>query len=689
MKKSLLTLGVLALSFSANAQVFYSGDHSKMFVAQKALVYSGGDWMVNSNQERTVENKGDIVIVGNYKKGQIETISTAQDGKEFVNVYTSSNDYGQVKLLETLGASDARMSVERPAASDKYFGIWYPISLPYQDNIPYLMKSFGLQETDFKGDCPKDKDCGGNLRYEMTILKWNNNEIRLDAVPTGSKLQAGDYYNLNLTDKAVNVKNNMAGNIFYKGVPDGSAYTQIIRDRKIFGLAPTENFNDMGYNQWKVKLNPYNESYDSYMGKVNTNSKVYNKNVFRFGNPYTSNLDLSAIDGTNAWVRILNNGKNLTLKQAYEQDYVEGFSISKRMSDYVYAWGLVDGSSNIGTPKYHKAELIYPTLQWKGSPEALLIRPTETFNLNFAILDPTPAKLGSRLLQIQVDFNDNHKTFEHEPSAKNASNPELVSSYSFDNNSMGMMLAKDISYNNIQGYDFYQLEVVLSKNNEIYASPVYIVGGNGLSESGSKASNGSSLFVYGINNGAIAYDSQKDFNEFNSDTYVGKPLGLGFDKLENGQTYQLRFALYEDSIFNRVEALKKGVFYLKDNATNKVTEVSPNDVINFVADESVAKRFEFYWKEVPKVEGTLSTSDIMSNKSTMVYKDGDKRKVRFENVSNTAKVEIFSVAGTLLYSKDGVSTSTDYILDLVSEGVYVVKVIYQNGEVRTVKVVNN
>ena len=75
MKKNLLTVGLLLLAFSAHAQVLtYVGDGAKFYVSSGALVYSGGDMAVNSAVAQTVENKGNIIIVGDYKKGTTEDL---------------------------------------------------------------------------------------------------------------------------------------------------------------------------------------------------------------------------------------------------------------------------------------------------------------------------------------------------------------------------------------------------------------------------------------------------------------------------------------------------------------------------------------------------------------------------------------------------------------------------------------
>lgn len=675
MKRKLFAIGLITTSFSVNAQVFYAGNDSKTFVFSKALMYGGGNWMIDSKTERTVENKGNIVIAGDYQKGT-KTPNAAEDGQEFVNVYTASNNYGQVKLLGTTGSSNARMAVERPAISENYYGASAGISFPYKDDVSYIMKAFGLLESDFKGDCQINTKCAD--RYKATLTKWNNKYTHFDAVPTGEKFKPGDRYNINLREADMQAV--MKDVISYKGTPDGTAYSSTVTERAIYGKTPSE-FQSIAYNNWKNLRNPYNEQYKTYIGDYNETSISYGKNIFRFGNPYTSNLDLSAVEGENAWVQFLKNSGNFTIKEAHNKLFY-GFAVQKVMPDFHYTWESKTGSTQ-GNSKYFTAT--YDGTRWTGSAEALLIKPFEEFQLNFARIPRT-----SPIIDLKVDFSDRHKTFEYVPSAKNDSGSVLVSSSFKANKSYSQAgLEKNVKLSNVQSSDFYQLEIVLSKDNRVQASPVFIVGANNYKESGTNANSLEKVFVYGVNGDTIAKQSKKQFNEFNINTYVGKPLGLGFNKLENGQTYQLRLSLYEGSIFNKVDALQNGVFYLVDNETQKATKVNPNEPITFVADDKVSDRFEFYWNELPK--GTLSDNDVnvINNQSTFVYRDGKDSKLRFENISNTARVEVYNMAGTLVYIQDNVSTNKDYTLDLISEGVYVVKVVYQNGDIRTIKTVNN
>ncbi|MEN2436064.1 T9SS type A sorting domain-containing protein [Weeksellaceae bacterium A-14] len=671
MKKNLLTLGMLAYALSANAQVLtYVGDGAKMFVSSGALVYSGGDWEVNSATAKTVENKGNIIIVGDYKKGTVT--NAASDGQEFLNVYNAANDYGQVKILNTAGTTDARMAIERPVVPSQYFGAVFAISFPYKDNVKYLMKSVGKSESDFKGTCPVGTDCGSN-RYKMTLFKWNNDKIVQDAVVSDADFKAGDYYSINLIPS--DLQSFMSDNtvVPYKGMPAPAAYSA--EGKSVIYNMDEYDFSPLGYNSWKTKINQYNEKYESYLGYYNSTNKNYGKNVYRFGNPYTSNIDLSAISGNDAWLHIINNNGNVDLKTA-NQDLIGGFYITKRTSSYDVDWNPITGSNN-SNGGYYKV-VLDENNNWTGAPEALLIQPFETFNLNFPLIDPdklgTPGK-QSRIVNVRVNFNDAHKTFAYTPTGP----VDGVTGGKVANRSAVSVVSNPDS--------FYQAEIFLTKNNSVIADPAYLVGSNYYTESATNSSNTNGVFVYGINNGMVAYDSKKDFNEFNSLEYIGKPLGLGFNDLQTGDTYELRFNLYEGSIFNRVKNLSDGIFYILDKNNNSVSEISADKSFSFVASDNADTRFEIYWKEV-KSAGSLATNDAAKG-ATYVYKDTNQHKVRFEKIAGKAKVEVYDMSGKLVLSEGSVSTDSDLVLNLTNKSaVYIVKVIYQNGEVRTLKMIN-
>ena len=662
----------------SKAQVLtYVDSGAKLYVGSSALVYSGGDFQLNSTNSATVENKGNITIVGKYLKGG--AVNAATDGKEFVNVYTDTNDYGQVMILGTGASADARMTVQRPAASSAYFNATFPIAFPYKDDVNYLMTSFGKALADFKGDCAIGANCGPSI-YNMTLRKWNNNKLVNDAVPTASTFVAGDYYLLNMRDASMMAA--MTGTIGYKGMPSPGEYKATAKGL-INGYEAT--FSDLDYNTWKEYVNQYNEKYKTYLGDISSTSKTYAKNTYRFGNPYTSNLDLSAFDGANAWLLIKNNGGNRTIKQATDTSMIKDFYVTKRTSSYGITWNPVTGSEDnntSGSSTYHKA--MYDGTQWSGDPQALLIRPLETFNLNFAKIDPT--KLGNtRILDVEVKFNDNHKTYSYSPSGSLGTTPipyGRVAASSLRTESTSQKLASNT-------YNFYQAGIFLVNNDKILGSPTFLVGTNYNTESDTTSTNTNNIYAFGIKpDASVAYDSKKDINTFNSNTYVGKPMGIGFNNLVVGNEYELRFNLYEGSIFNEVKDLSTDKFYLLDKEVNKVTEIAADKSYKFtVSNSNYNTRFEVYWKSYSP-SGTLGTVAAENNsKSTFVYYDNGSNKVRFEK-SGKADLQIYEMGGKLISDFPNVSTNNDFDLILENNKVYIIVVKYSDGIVRTLKTIN-
>ena len=119
------------------------------------------------------------------------------------------------------------MTVQRPAATDKYLDTTYEMSIPYSDAAKYLMHSFGKQEADFVDGCPKDQDCGWK-RYKLTLVKWNNNKLQHDPIGKDEGFEAGGVYNLGLKEnvvmrEAMQKKYSASESVDYKGTPTGKS----------------------------------------------------------------------------------------------------------------------------------------------------------------------------------------------------------------------------------------------------------------------------------------------------------------------------------------------------------------------------------------------------------------------------------------------------------------------------------
>ena len=701
MKRIFLAIGALMIVGAMNAQTTttYVGQDSKLFLSKDALWYSQGNFQLDSNKEKSVENKGNVAIVGNYTKGPN---NTNNEGKEFVNVYTGRDDYGQTKILSTSDVAEARMTVERPAPSTNYFDGSYEMSFPYVDSVKYLMRSFGKNESDFKGYCPKNAPCPD--RYKMTLTKWDNNRLHHDAVEKGDSFEAGDIYNLNLRES--DMKQVATGIISYKGTPSGKAY-----DREgIKGIiTPFEGqedsngvnlFSEAKYNDWKVMRNPYLEKYESYLGYTKTASKLYGKNIYRFGNPYTSNIDLSELDKATqtsnlgeSWLKIDLGGDFRPLiefadptDKFHRDSYgLKDFTILKRMDDYDDDWTRKKGTITVKS-SYYAARLDYKGV-WEGAAEALIIRPTETFQLYFPAISLEKVFGNDRILAVNVNFEDRHKTFSHTPYATvTAKSNADLNIPGLKTNSVSGLRTASAGKIRKEVPNFHQLKISLVQDNQQLGNPVFLVGADYKKEEGQASGNSNAVFLYGVKDNEIEYKSKKEFNGFNSLSYVGKPLGVGFNHLTKGQTYRLLFGLYEGNIFNKVD--KTSEFFLKDTKTNEVTQIDPKKDYTFVADEDVEKRFVIYWKALPESK-VLSTANVEhTTQTTLIYEEAGKSKIRFENISNLANVSVYNASGRLVNTTNNVPTNIDYVLDVNITGVYMVKVTYRNGEVRTLKFVN-
>ena len=706
MKRSFLAIGALMIVGAMNAQTTqatttYVGQDSKLFLSKDALWYSQGNFQLDSNGPKAVENKGNVAIVGNYTKG---AHNTNNEGEEFVNVYTSRDDYGQTKILSETVDATARMTVERPAPPRTYFDGSYEMSFPYVDSVKYLMHSFGKNESDFKGYCPKNAPCPD--RYKMTLTKWDNNRLHHDAVEKGDTFMAGDIYNLNLRES--DMKQVATGTISYKGTPSGKAYDR----EEIKGIiTPFEGkvnsdgvnlFSEAKYNDWKVMRNPYLEKYESYLGYTKTASKIYGKNIYRFGNPYTSNIDLSELDkatqadnGGESWLKIAFDGQSdfrplITYADpldAVNRDYygLKDFTILKRMDDYDDDWTRKKGTITVKS-SYYAARLNYAG-EWEGAAEALIIRPTETFQLYFPAISLATVFGNDRILAVNVNFEDRHKTFSHSPVATvTAKTNADLNIPGLKTNSVSALRTASVGKIRKEVPNFHQLKISLVQDNQQLGNPVFLVGADYKKEEGQASGNSNAVFLYGVNNNEIEYKSKKEFNGFNSLSYVGKPLGVGFNHLTKGQTYRLLFGLYEGNIFNKVD--KTSEFFLKDTKTNEVTQIDPKKDYTFVADDDVEKRFVIYWKALPESK-VLSTANVeRATQTTLIYEEAGKSKIRFENISNLANVSVYNASGRLVNTTNNVPTNIDYVLDVNITGVYMVKVTYRNGEVRILKFIN-
>src|SRR5690606_23067775 len=186
-------------------------------------------------------------------------------------------------------------------------------------------------------------------RYNASMMVWNNNKPRWDHLNASSILKPGDYVILNLSADEGNVLGVMNANdiLTYKGAPTNQAHN-------ITGIS-SNFYQTIGaeWNDWKNKRNIYNEAYHTYIEDhrrdLSTDPVNYGKHSYQFGNPYTSNIDLSL--------------------------FADSFAADSLIGVFKFGnldWNIDSGSSSL-TDAAKKAT--YNGTIWAGDAEALIAKP--------------------------------------------------------------------------------------------------------------------------------------------------------------------------------------------------------------------------------------------------------------------------------------------------------------------------
>jgi len=687
-KKNLLALFALGAIYSASAQDTYIKDAVIVKVNPNTLFYNGGNVSVATDASTTTATTEKIINQGNIQiQGGFSNANTT--GKNFVNKYTSSTSYGQL-IIKDAADVKGKVAIERSVpdlTNDEYI-----ISLPYKNTLAKDVINSMTGGNFFSGNCAINVDCGSDKRYTQSLFVWDVEETEYDAVDNNYTIAPERRYLLNLRN-GTNVKSTInslgaVSSLVFAGIPNNNQTNYTLKS----GLkGKTSDFANLAWKDWKNRINNYAESYDSYIGNQTgtkyDNDKLFGKNLHRLGNPFTSNLDLSNINSGASWITFATTaGSNQSPANAWG---ALRFRVFKVANDYIIKWNSNSGNTSTGNTTALSAYLMKDNTTskyfWTGSPEALLVKPYESFYVDYNVISPSGN--GSLIIDAKVNLSDYQKTFI------NGYTFSGTGTYSKSANTANV--ESDILHNEklkenglVTDFDFTQLELYLSKDNQLQGNAAYLLNANFMTTGSSNpAKITNPIFFYEEDKeGNVLLDSQTLTNQFNNEDYIGKPLRIGFYNLENGKNYRLNLNLYEYSILNKVKNLNVGKYYLYDNVTKKAINVSEATELSFVADDKINERFEFYWNELPT---TLGTSDLNRTDATFLYTNNGSQYVRFEDKNTTADISIFDLTGRQIFYKTNIMTNIDYKLNLTNiPTMYVVKITYKDGKVVTKKTIN-
>lgn len=617
------------------AQEAYVTGNAKVKVESNTLVYFGDDLKIteNADAEGVIENAGNIKIDGDFVNE-----ATAKDGKNFISTWTDNENYGQVIINQQKDSDWLAMEKGKidPATFD-----WGQFAVPF-GYTDAQMAMQNLFDTNYSSS---------TNRYRASFMVWNNSKARFDHLAaTGQygQLNPGDYVIINLADEAGNIIPAMQNDVLlYRGVPTNSNYDNIAFNGQFY--------DEIGatWDNWKNKVNNYNERYHTYIDdKVRdlNDGGDWGKYHFQFGNPYTSNIDLSSM-GTE-----IQNLIGVTQMTSAGWEWSQGLTTSNmRKATY---------DSNLGL--------------WAGEKEALIVKPFEPFIL---VLDDNVSNT--------ISFNDNLKTFRMEPSA-------TVDPNGLMDGGFGGMETEGA------GVDFYQLGLRLyNSDNEPLTNRVFVVA-TSVAEAGVPNVLEAEYSDFGERTGFYlaqehpegahinVSDRKMDINTISTD-YENKPIPMFFNR-EAGDpnSYYLKADLFYKSIFNElsledVNYADNNSFYFYDQREDVFIPIT-TDFNYYIAPDDIYGekiRYEVYWNV--DADDRLDVNDQMKS-STIVYKDQLVHKVRFNENWATADVKVYDLSGRNIETHTNVETKTDLTLNVRTPGVYFVRVVANTGEVYSQKI---
>ena len=671
MKKTLLSVGLLALAINAKGQFLSSvGDGAVMHIGKDALVYNGGGMKIVGSG--LVQNHGNVMLVGS-STDKFSTVTTSDldkaEGSTVVNFINKINETG------------AYASVNTPANPSVYtYGQLYISGLTqgnitgivdqeyrnvkhgdYQQlGVPFFNKTFSTFSTEL------GKTFVNSRRTKNEMLVWNNPKAEFDDVDVNSKTtsDATRYYsfgslNLDTSSKVYTIK----------GRPYAEENTPAVT---LVNGGASANFGNGGDN-----LNSYGGRYNSYLQDAfsvgfgeQPFTGNYGKNLYQFSNPFLTNLDLRNI----AFTEPASTGDDNNLSNIY--------GIRLDVSGVQYNPNAGGGSTSIkfvtfvgaGTPSTPVGDVDY-----------LIVRPMGTFVIKMK--DNTMAQTLNFTKLRRFGYIPRSGSTNYTVSAAKITDPGTAVMRTAASKKTTSGTASSVKQLGVIGLD--------ASGNEI-ARTYYVVYPNAVDGHPNTAtaqvqSTVSELVTFeedptagGYDNNYLGYSLY--INEANETSFQGKPIPLA---IYNPNIKKLKFEIRENAelLESPTSVLSSGIsFYYKIDNGELITVTQGKEVAVSVpaggADASL-----YYGAPT---EGTLSTGKVkIPSKTRVVFNPQiDNYLIKFDPVWKKANIVIYDMSGKIVKSYNNVNATSDFIIDLPKGNMmYIVTAVADTGEKMNSKII--
>lgn len=675
MKRKIFALGLLSLAFSANAQSLLGiQDQASLHIKEDALIYSGGE--VKTVADGVIDNFGNVMIVGGGFKTVTASNTDKTNGGNFIlRLWSNATTNGSIVNGGTV-IKYGQLYIDNQTSQAQVTGI---VDKEYKDNshgayqqmgIPFYKKNFSELSTELGANL------SGNRWNRTGVLVWNNSKVRFDHFnPTNNTTDiklaghavanngATSYYAIGsryFNAFTGGTPNTLSTKVFtIKGVPFAGNITATLS-----GAGDGVDFGVGGKN-----TNYYREQYNSYLGDHWEHSSSpwsgnYGKNIYQFGNPYLTNINLKYI-GT-----IIDN--------------LMGVRVDPSTS--VKATGAETSGVYVS---YNNAGVAI------GDVKQVIVRPMGTFEIKLSGPSVRVLDFG-QLRKFAYEANtSNTSTYNGGVTVQSeSSNKDFVLSELSTNSTVKIGNAK-LSNSSVK-----QLGVIaLDADGKELGRTYYVVYADGVSGQPTKFSSqvtANSKTIIGTfeesKKGGVDEDLINSYwlyiNEANENDFKGKEVPM---RIYSPDVKSLAFEILENAedIANGQERLSSGEsFYIFDG--KKHVLIGNNKKISISSTD--AEFGLYYGKPAELVSQKNTIATIQKPSATILAYDESiaAHKILFDPEWKKATVQVFDLSGRLIFSQANVdATKGEFVVNLPSavRGTYVVTAVSETGKKFSQKVI--
>ncbi|GEJ47716.1 T9SS type A sorting domain-containing protein [Chryseobacterium sp. ON_d1] len=657
MRKSLFAIGLLAISYSVQAQILCHVDtNANMYVSEGTLVYSGGGVQTKGNGLLDVH--GNIMVVGSATDS-FKTIDAAgadkTDGGNIIlrlNTPASfaTSTYGQL-YIDGLSQSNITgiVTKEYRTTSNGSGNYFQQVALPF----------FGKAFNSLSAEVGKTFNTG---RYDNPILKWDNaNAVSittLNLAPTSTTWDPSGYYMLKIKNNDWNPSAPATGNVFNINgkpyAPYASAVTLQNAGKSNVGASNVVfGTNGNALNQYNEKYNTYLD--DSFEFTTNPWTGSFGQNFYQFGNPFLTNLDLANIGYTES----VTGSDGNAVKNIWGVEYDPG-TIVTLPNGSTYATG-----SKVVT-FLPTGDGVAPAI---GDVDLVVIKPMQSFKIK--LRDNTAQTLNFNTLR-------RFKSTARTAGTNYDVNAAKMSSSGKGTNSVKQLGVIGLDANgNELSRTYYVVSPSLTTGHQISAAT---------SVQASAGKNIIGTFEESLNGG---YDSNYTnywlyINEANENNFQGKNVKLVNYYLDKVKSY--KFEIRENSVLIPAGAhqLSSGIgFYYKAENGNLI-QAKQGDVVPVTNEEA-----NLYYGEPSNITLAVDKTATSVSRTIVVYDPSVTNYiVRFDPKWKKADIQVYDMSGKLVISKKAVDASRDFVIELDGsvKNSYVVKIVSDKGETVNTKI---